>query len=497
MRRNLDFGWITSKEVISPLLIIFISILIMLAGLAWTRSPLWLLTPILATAVACTLLLLTRNRRWLPSGSEVLRWGFLIMLPAATVGSVAAWPSFRGLSLFRVLYIGLCFGGVTWFLLKRRLPADSRVGRYIIFLGFWVACSLASLLWAVDRPEGLRYLIFLTMMTSLTFGSILAINRVSAMRIALGLLLVTFLLSLGIALLEIETDFRLPTSGLSGMPERYQWASTSFFHNQNDFATYIALWFPFLAMATFCTRRVGVLVAAIIAAFLSVICLLYTASRSNLLALGLTILCLLVIVVLRRKTIAPWQMALGIAVLFALAAELILGIQGLLPVFRLPDIGVQHWGFGTLGDEISTETGSGGSRVALIVNGLRVLLDSHLLGVGPGNAEYHLQRMPGTETVYNPHNWWMEVLVNGGIFVFAGYVIFYAGLLFNLFRIAVSEKDQNVAYVAAAILLALVGYTLGSLAPSSAIHFTPMWIHFGLGLAVINIHRKRVADAER
>jgi O-antigen ligase len=180
----------------------------------------------------------------------------------------------------------------------------------------------------------------------------------------------------------------------------------------------------------------------------------------------------------------------GISLLSATAVILWLGTSGALPILRLPDIGVQHWRFDTIGREMEAGTGSGGTRLRLIQGGLTVALDSRLLGVGPGNAEHFLRQLPGLERVYNLHNWWLEVLVNGGILVFIGYVCFYAALLYGLFRVASTAKNEMLAFAATALLAALVGYTVGALSPSSAIHFTPMWIHFGLGLAVINLSRK-------
>jgi O-antigen ligase len=228
---------------------------------------------------------------------------------------------------------------------------------------------------------------------------------------------------------------------------------------------------------------------------ISAICLLYTGSRTNLLALALMVPSLLVVLVLRKGTSSRrWQWVLGLALLCAIAGILYLGASGQLPVLSLPWVGVQHWRFDTLEAEIEAGAGSGGTRIKLIEGGLAAIRDSRLLGVGPGNAEYHMRERPGLELVHNLHNWWLEVLVNGGLAVFLGYLVFYGALLWNLFRIAVGNADKLVAFASAGLFAALVGYTVGSLSPSSAIHFTPMWIHFGLGLAVINLHRKRVSD---
>ena len=427
--------------------------------------------------------------------SEALRWGFVVLLPLAVLGSIAAWPSLRTLSAFRILYVGLCGGTLIWLVRERKPTPRVQVPGFLLFLAFWVAWTLLSLLWAADKVAGVRYSVFLIMMTSLSAGTVLALNNTRTLRLALLLLLAVLGMALGVGLLEILTDFRLPTSNLVGLPERYQWAVTSFFHNQNDFATYIALWLPLLVAVPFFTRRVAPLACTSVGSMISAICLLYTGSRTNLLALALMVPSLLVVLVLRKGTSSRrWQWVLGLALLCAIAGILYLGASGQLPVLSLPWVGVQHWRFDTLEAEIEAGAGSGGTRIKLIEGGLAAIRDSRLLGVGPGNAEYHMRERPGLELVHNLHNWWLEVLVNGGLAVFLGYLVFYGALLWNLFRIAVGNADKLVAFASACLFAALVGYTVGSLSPSSAIHFTPMWIHFGLGLAVINLHRKRVSD---
>jgi teichuronic acid biosynthesis protein TuaE len=486
-----------SQLFLKALLIASGAILVVLIGLALTqgRSLVLVLTGCVTLAFS-GLLFASRSFLRLPF-DEILRWGFLIMLPAAIVGSVAAWPTFRTLSVFRLLYLGLCFGAFTRLLLRRSFSVKLHTGGFLIFFGFWVSWALISLTWAVEKPAGVRYFIFLVMMVSLTTGTVLAVNTTKTMRTLLVMLLLTFMTAIGVGLLEAATEFRLPTSGLIGRPERFQWASTSFFYNQNDFATYITLWLPFFLAVAFFTRRLSAILTAAICALSSVVCFLYTGSRINLLALALMIPGLLLVVALRRGTdMKLWQVAVGLIMLFGVAVAAYLGGRGSLLGVSLPVIGVQHWRFDTLAGEIAAGTGSGGNRVRTTMNGLAVLRNSHLLGVGPGNAEYHLQGMPGTDTVYNLHNWWMEVLVTGGVFVCAGYVFFYDALLYHLFQVAIKAKGGMLPYAATGLFTALVGYTFGALAPSSAIHFTPMWIHFGLSLAVINLHRERQTESQ-
>jgi hypothetical protein len=64
-----------------------------------------------------------------------------------------------------------------------------------------------------------------------------------------------------------------------------------------------------------------------------------------------------------------------------------------------------------------------------------------------------------------------------------------------LWPIALRDPDPFVRYLASGTVLALLGFTVGALGPSSSLSFAPMWILYGLGLAVIS--RARLAAAER
>ncbi len=96
-----------------------------------------------------------------------------------------------------------------------------------------------------------KHLTFLLVTVFLSIGTLLAANSARTMRTLLLILLMAFLMAIVIGLFEIGRDFPLPISGLIGRLARVQRASTYFFHNQDDLATYIALSLPF------CWRQVS------------------------------------------------------------------------------------------------------------------------------------------------------------------------------------------------------------------------------------------------
>ena len=54
--------------------------------------------------------------------------------------------------------------------------------------------------------------------------------------------------------------------------------------------------------------------------------------------------------------------------------------------------------------------------------------------------------------------------------------------------------DPLVRYMSLAGALSLIGWIVGSLGPSTAIHFAPMWIMFGLGMGALVLDGRTRAD---
>jgi teichuronic acid biosynthesis protein TuaE len=112
------------------------------------------------------------------------------------------------------------------------------------------------------------------------------------------------------------------------------------------------------------------------------------------------------------------------------------------------------------------------------------------LGVGAGNAETQIRSLANFTGVENLHNWWLEVVVNLGVAGLALYCALYLTLLRGQFRAARRSGDPLIRWLGLSGGLALVGFVVGSLGPSSVIAFAPMWITFGLGMLTIVLARR-------
>ena len=154
------------------------------------------------------------------------------------------------------------------------------------------------------------------------------------------------------------------------------------------------------------------------------------------------------------------------------------------------DLNKGSWNVEEGGDKvIDGETGKSVTvRKYLLLNGLKFLAKSHYMGVGAGNIEPLMEGAPKVNKV-NMHNWWAEVLVNFGVIIFVLYMALYFLIIWRLGKLALLKTSPHISPVirwgATSCLAAMIGYFIGGIAPSTAIHFTPMWICYGLSLAVI------------
>jgi teichuronic acid biosynthesis protein TuaE len=113
-------------------------------------------------------------------------------------------------------------------------------------------------------------------------------------------------------------------------------------------------------------------------------------------------------------------------------------------------------------------------------------------GVGAGNAEYWMAHYSRYYTfgILDPHNWWLELLINYGVFIFAGYILFFASILRQLWR-AHKEIDGPQLMICEALLMSLVGFLVATLSSSSVMALTPQWILLAFALAFIVNYRDR------
>ncbi len=405
----------------------------------------------------------------------------LVSLPLlALLGPSFAVPGVPQLFAYRIVLLAVGFVGATYLIVQPR-PISFAARDLALPITLWAAWAGVGLLWAPDKSAALNYLAILVTMLVVMAATAAAGGTSRRLR-AFGLtMLGGYLFILGFTILEATLGVRLPTSRLFDAVSSQSYAVTSVFHNQNDLATYIALCWPFMLTAFFFTRRKLWRILSLLCIALGAIAFVRTGSRSSLVAIGFSSMAALGLFTNLGARLATrtGKLVGGLAVLFLVAAAGYLlfndSESDMLRQFRLESLIAQA----------QAGSGSGAIRTSLTSRGLEIVGTTHLLGAGPGQAESIIASGVDGLGISNLHNWWLETYANGGLVGFALHFVFFVGLVAALWPVAKNAPDPFLRYLASGTVLALIGYTIGALGPSSALSFAPMWILYGLGLAVV------------
>ncbi len=127
-------------------------------------------------------------------------------------------------------------------------------------------------------------------------------------------------------------------------------------------------------------------------------------------------------------------------------------------------------------------------RRELVDNGINALIESKGLGVGAGGSVHIQEQLGGVDGRFTSmHNFWIELLVEGGLIFFILFICWIINIIIKLFSITISTHNQRIKYFSSSLFLSIVGFLPAAISSSSTIYFFPMWILFGLCLSIIKI----------
>jgi teichuronic acid biosynthesis protein TuaE len=403
--------------------------------------------------------------------------GTLVM--SVEIGPIHLFP-YRFLLLFMWVFIV-----VSIFMNNGRLKLSHvKVQRYLQFLVLWLSYAFISMMWAAKKGEALRNIIFLFTGVSVVFFLVYYFRNLNYLKGLYWLLLLIFIALLPVGIWEVTTGNHLEVAGLfEDTRERFAFMPSAVFHNPNDYAAYIALTLPmFLVWVRYYPKVVG-RVFGILIMIVGLWILIMTFSRSCYIAV-------LMGFAFWFMFLLPWKKKIKTLVLMSFLCTLLVvafptQFLNILAKVAAQANSLTHL---VLQDEkyLYTDT-----RLNLIKNGLFFTVKSLGFGVGAGNGDYYMANYaiyPVGE-VTNMHNWWMEILLNYGVFIFVGYVISYISILLNLWRLYKRVDDVTERIICEALLVSWVSFFMASISSSSIMGFPPQWIYLGFILAFLNYSR--------
>jgi len=417
---------------------------------------------------------------------------FCLFFASLFVGPALFSFDFGGFSIFpaRIML------AVVWFLFLAGIIAkevslspwgEKYARRIIVFLASWLAFSLISLTWAASVRDGMRDI--LNMATGFSVVALALFLDKKYTPVLLKIWAVVFAASIVLGAIEHLTTLHLPISRFfSNQDLSYvNYRPTGFFDNENNYASFLTLSMP-LALSSF---RVAARIRKCfwgLSIFLGVYLTLVTTSRINFFGLCIVFMAFALVMTekgTRLKTFA----ALLILILCTSMCMSILqpALQGVVAdtlgsVYDAVDQFLGNLGTGIDDNPYPVRETSIAVRINMVRNGLLIIRDTWGRGVGAGNFENWIADRAyfDTESYVNPHNWWIELLAEYGLLVFAGYLALWGFLTWELVK-----KQFCSSRYAGVVALSLLILPVVALSPSSFLTYYPHWLMLALAVAVV------------
>ncbi|AER67531.1 O-antigen polymerase [Thermovirga lienii DSM 17291] len=385
--------------------------------------------------------------------------------------------SYHKVYLFHILGLVIFVRFILVTLMKKKLTCPRLPTKYHYMFYFIFVWYFLSILWSWYRLYSIIYMVYIISGTFLALVVIYYIgkdkNRLFEVFSALGFIVICMIIY---CFLEIFTTFRLPHSPY-GAEMR---VTAGFYGNMNNLSVVMTIVLPFMIFAN---KKIFIKYIGILSVFVIIIS---NESRACILAVASM---LIIYKILYRKDIKHRYMSLKNALFFLLVILLLFfggflyDYQKVLNPFRNSYIAFSRY------VNISEVEGydSVGIRKQLIINGLVAFRKSHGLGIGGGASKYIQEQFSNTRGVLSMHNFWIELLVEGGAIFFVIFILWYLKLFINLYLVAYRYRGEKEGYLGAATSLALLGFFPAAASASSVIYLLPMWVLLGFCVAVLNV----------
>tara|TARA_B100000674_G_C37898410_1_gene942481 strand:+ start:301 stop:1599 length:1299 start_codon:yes stop_codon:yes gene_type:complete len=418
---------------------------------------------------------------------------FLFLIASAFIGIAI---SFADLFLFH-LFLFICTIVLFYKIKENQYSLDigSLFNPHVSLLVIIFAWYLISLFWAPSLELGIKYNFYIFCGLFIVTSIVFFCTNIDELNQMFKTLSVFVSIEIVIAFFESFTSFRMPISSHSSLstffgkePVNFSVYDnifllssirppTGFRWNTNDLAISMIIALPFFL----CIRKTSIRILGI---FSITIIIAMTASRAVFLALIFSFLLYLFLI---KKKIGT------IVLIVSISIGIFLGMNSFTESDN-PRINELANSIQALIYYVSGDFDVGGSlewRRELIENGLIAFKNTNGLGLGAGGSVANQELIgPVAGRFTSMHNFWIEVFVEGGILISVIGLFLIFNIIYNLFRISKSTKNQKIQYFSQSLFLSITTFIPAAIAASSTIYFLPMWIMFGFAISLISISKK-------
>lgn len=414
--------------------------------------------------------------------NEILYGKFYLLLIIVT--SLIGGLIYLGVaSLYHFVYFFVAFVIVYGSGMEVKLPQNNPILQYMRIMLIEAAISI---LWAPDKALAGKYAYYVLLLFLLAFIFDNLINKRNLQYMDALMVFLLFALNL-IGIWETVTNKHLLPDYLkgAGRARMLAYVPGGFFMNPNDFATYIIQILPFSLIASI-TEKSKLRLVAIVNIFLAAYVVFRTESRTQIILFLVLIAIYIAIAAKKGKSLMLISViAIGSFVILKFNPSFTDWIsQGLASISR---------------DEIrkSSLGGSLGTRIALLKNGVMILIHTMGFGVGAGCHRVVMKQYGAryfhTGNVVVMHNLLGEIFVDYGLFVGIFFLVTLVRTVKILYRISKVDPENKIA--ASMFIATLCTFVVCGIASSSIIQLTSIWTTFcyiGAFVRVITDNNKRL-----
>lgn len=366
-----------------------------------------------------------------------------------------------------------------------------KVKNYLYFFLGWIFYSLFSMAWAASKLDAIRYNLLLISGILIIFFCIVSFTKINDYKRIVHVWGACLFILIMWGLWNNLTGFNFNNFEVTLIEQSSALRGTIFypprgpFRNQNDYATILAISIPLFFIIGRLNKKITVKFVSLSLSALSFYLIAMAYSRANMIAVIIGVSCWVFIfsnVKIRYKTLIAF---LAVAILIAII---------------IPNFAEQTYTYFTMGIESlikglfsvgETAGMSVEARKNLLNNGLLFLLQSWGFGVGAGNTEFYMMHFQkyNTHGILNAHSWFIEIMINYGIFILLGYLMAIFFILLSLYKYSINSTNPLAKTIAQGFFISNIIFLFSSFSSSSVIAIMPVWLLTAITLGFINSYR--------
>lgn len=272
--------------------------------------------------------------------------------------------------------------------------------------------------------------------------------------------------------------------------------TTTFFFNVNDYSAFLALFMPLFYLDERCSRRENIGRGVM----LLLITFILSINDSNIVIIAIFLSMALYVILKKGSRKYAGGMLGGLAVWYIIGSQLLcsflIAVKSMLPIVdqdilkKYEDILflLGRDKLALLGEVVNAQLANAANgmgslyvRIMITISSLKMVLKTKFMGIGPAGFTNYIKRNEKDSKLLDPHNWWMEIMAQYGVIVFALYFLCTAVLCIKIYLLYKKNGERKLLL----FLCVAVTFCIVCVAPSNYLKFSYQWLIPSVGIVLL------------